>query len=129
MEQTEVYRLSNGNEVSFINESRDTRNGFMHACSLIVNGNEVSCGKCYYLNRTWEVYRYQSCMRVAVQNHLDALISTLTQTFKEQNGYKIITSNRKQALKEVLDSNIDVMSYRQLLNAVDKQSGSKTASL
>ena len=50
-------------DVEAICEATDTRNGFKHTATLLVNGNESESVKINYLNRTWERYRFESVLK------------------------------------------------------------------
>lgn len=41
-------------------EAEETRNGFKHTATLIVDGQPVDKSTAHYLNRTWESYEYQT---------------------------------------------------------------------
>lgn len=56
-----VFKLSDRAEVVCI--ASDTRNGFKHVATLVINGRDVESEKANYLNRTWESFPYQSVMR------------------------------------------------------------------
>ena len=63
-----------GKEIEFVNESLDTRHGFKHVTTMFINNCEYGRNTCYYLNRTWERYRYQTVMRGCVQNLIEIRI-------------------------------------------------------
>lgn len=47
--------------------SRNTRNGFAHDCTVRdENYNDITEATCYYLNRTWECYRFESVLHSAI---------------------------------------------------------------
>lgn len=43
-------------------ESKNTRNGFKHEATLLINGYEVATSKICYLNRTWEAFEFESVL-------------------------------------------------------------------
>lgn len=51
-------------------ESRSTRNGFCHNCTLFYNDREVSFARVSYLNRTWESYQFQTVIFRAIEKCL-----------------------------------------------------------
>ena len=62
-----LYRLSiEGKEIIFINTWRGTGSGFVHETELYIDGWQATEARCYYINRTWERYSYQSVMLEAV---------------------------------------------------------------
>ena len=61
----------NGNEeIDIATEFSRSRCGFNHTATAIING-EIVRAKCHYINRTWEVYTYQTvlhalCAKIAM---------------------------------------------------------------
>lgn len=111
----EIRKITvNGKEFQFVNESRSTRSGFAHDTTLFVNGYERLKHTCHYLNRTWECYRYQTAMIGAVNELINGRKDNLTDDFKNVNGYKKLTPNRKEELNKIFESD----SYIKELKAV-----------
>jgi len=54
---------------SVVCEWKNTRNGFKHEATLCSNGECVATVKCCYLNRTWEVYEYESVLKKLIILH------------------------------------------------------------
>lgn len=54
------------NEYTFVCEYWETSRAWGHKVTLFKNDYEMATNKVRYYNRTWECYRYQSCMRGAV---------------------------------------------------------------
>lgn len=88
--------------MEFINTYRSTRSGFSHTTELHNEGRLLSTAKCYYINRTWEAYTYQSCMQKAVYIAMENEI----QTQKELMGIKRLTKEKKQ----------EIINYSSLIN-------------
>jgi hypothetical protein len=53
--------------INFENKYTDSRSGFTHLSKLYFNSELLATAKCHYLNRTWEVYPFQSSMKKATQ--------------------------------------------------------------
>lgn len=53
---------------SVVCNASNTRNGFKHEASLMVNGREVLRKKINYLNRTWERYTYESVLHALLES-------------------------------------------------------------
>jgi hypothetical protein len=49
-------------KIEIVCNYENTRNGFRHRATLLLNGNDVDMTTEHYLNRTWESYEYQSVM-------------------------------------------------------------------
>ena len=101
----------NGREFQFVNESRNTRSGFAHDTTLLINGCERVKHTCHYLNRTWECYRYQTSMYGAINEVINDRINYITKRFKEDNGYNKITAKRKIELSSVLNDDFFLKEY------------------
>ena len=77
--------------MEFKNEYKSNRNGFSHTSRLYhESGNLLAEAKCNYLNRTWEVYPFQSSMRQAVAKAIENEIKQQ----KYQMGIKRLTKSR-----------------------------------
>ena len=88
--------------MEFKNTYNSSRSGFSHTSELYDdNYNLISTAKCNYINRTWEVYPFQSSMRQAVAKAIDNEIKTI----KDQIGIKRLTKE-KQAEIEAYSSTI-----------------------
>lgn len=94
----------NGKEYQFVNESGNTRNGFYHRSTLFRNGYEVRNHRVSYLNRTWECYRYQTCMMGLVNAMKNDRIDRLTNDYKVNNNYSKLTAKRKAELQTIIEA-------------------------
>lgn len=93
----EIRKIRIGkNEYDFINEYWETSRAWGHKSTLFKNGNELAKNKIRYYNRTWECYRYQSCM--------NKVVCDLIENEKEKyiNNYKYI-NNIKRLKTEIKD--------------------------
>ena len=98
---------------TFVCESRNTRSGFAHDCTLYEDCSEIAKVSCHYLNRTWESYRYQTVMYKAVREAIDDLEKRYLAGFKAQNGYNKMTAKRKDDFEKFLNTKEN---YRRLKN-------------
>lgn len=80
--------------MEFINEFKKTRNGFSHT-SKLYNGSLIVEVKCNYLNRTWEVYPFQSSMRQAVTKAIENEVNAI----KNQMGIKRLTKDKRAEIE------------------------------
>lgn len=106
--------MVNGNKYLFVNESRSTSNGFCHISTLFRNGYEIASHRCNYLNRTWEVYRYQTSMKCCVGDLLENVINKDLENFKTVNMYKKMTEARTKEFKDTLKYNKLFNEYTEL---------------
>ena len=98
-----IFQINEGEDnYQFINSCRDTRTGFAHDCTLFINGSEQTEAHCYYINRTWEVYDYQSVCIKAINNLIKDFIKQNKAAYLQLNNYKILTHKRAEDLMDQL---------------------------
>jgi len=82
--------------MEFKNEYKSSRSGFSHTSRLYhESGNLLSEAKCNYINRTWEVYPFQSSMRQAVAKAIENEIKTQ----QAQMGIKRLTKEKRAEIE------------------------------
>ena len=82
--------------MEFKNEYKSSRSGFSHISKLYhESGNLLAEAKCNYLNRTWEVYPFQTSMRQAVYNAIENEIKNQ----KYQMGIKRLTKEKRTEIE------------------------------
>lgn len=79
----------------FICNWHDTRGGFAHDCNLFINNIERTISHCYYINRTWEVYTFQSVCMNAIYNVINEYTDKCREIYLDIHGYKRMTQKRK----------------------------------
>jgi hypothetical protein len=97
-------------DMEFVNESYRTRNGFKHVSHFFFNGVDMGENTVHYLNRTWECYPYQTCMRGLINKIIEERTEMLKELFKETNGYKIVSASRKEEFEKFLEHD-DILYY------------------
>ena len=107
-----------GREIMFLNNYRGTGSGFMHETELFIDGWQASAARCYYINRTWERYSYQSVMLEAVHKLQEEETAREKKYFLQLNGYKNLMQHRKPAFMEYLASNQTLAFYKKLEEAL-----------
>lgn len=97
MEKREII-LKNGNEYQFINETWETSQAWGHKTILYKRGRAfpISQNKVRYYNRTWEQYRYQTCMLGALRNWENEQEQLYIEKYKMQNGIQRFKRGEKQ---------------------------------
>lgn len=104
----------NGIVYELVCDSRNTRNGFAHDCTLFIDGREAGKGTCHYYNRTWECYRFQTVMK----HTLSAVIANLKKdylfAYKTMNGYKRMTAKRQREFENEFDTVYPVVNLREV---------------
>ena len=126
----EIRRIVvNGKEFQFVNESRSTRSGFAHDTTLFFNDCERVKHTCYYLNRTWECYRYQTSMICAVNELINSRENSLTYDFKNYNGYKKLTPNRKEELNKIIENDLWIKELKAVKECLNYQNMNEVKNL
>lgn len=95
----------NGKVYEFVNETKDTRHGFAHVSTLLIDNYETMKHRCNYLNRTWESYRYQTSMKGCMCDLIEELTERLKKQFMTANMYGKMTDKRRKEFETVLKSN------------------------
>lgn len=108
-------------DYEIVNESRGNRSGFKHDSVLFKGGYELARVSLQYYNRTWECYTYQTSMRSAVNQVLDARIERIKDEFKRANNIKRLTEKTKEQLQAVIDSDEQVKLYKLMYNELAYQ--------
>ena len=93
---TETTIKINGNTYDFENESFSNSRNWGHKTRLYKNSHLVSEAKRIYLNRTWEVYQYQSCMRDAVYKLITEAETKAIERYKSSNNIKRLSKERRE---------------------------------
>ena len=98
----------NDTDYEFICDSRGTRYGFAHDCHLMVDCVERAIAHCYYLDRTWERWDYQTVCIKAIDELINTLADRKKSQFKADKGYKRMTAKRELEFNEILKCSPDL---------------------
>lgn len=104
--------------VEFVNESSSTRHGFKHTTVMFINGCQRGENTVHYLNRTWECYPFQTCMRGCVNKLFENRMEKLKNDFKIQHGYSKMTQKRIEEFEKWLGKDYICDFYVELLNKI-----------
>lgn len=102
---------------TFVCNSRNTRSGFAHDCTLYKNDLEIENASCHYLNRTWECYQYQTVMLKTIRKVMETIENNCLFVFKKQHGYNKMTEKRKEEFVKYLETNEE---YEELNKVYDE---------
>ena len=104
---------ANNHEIEIVCTSRNTRHGFAHDANLFVDGIPwYGTAHCYYLNRTWECWTYQSVCLEVVRSANDSRRAWLKENYKYENNVARITKKHSAALEEIYNADEDVKTMR-----------------
>ena len=86
----QTFKINDNLEV--VCEWVNTRNGFKHVATLLLDGHEQESVKINYLNRTWERYEYESVLkklhdesRVLSQDQKDLFLTRINGQFRDDD--------------------------------------------
>ena len=88
-----------GREYNIVNETWETSRAWGHKSTLIATWGEVESRKVKYLNRTWESYKYQTCMSGLIDTILENNLKSYITQYKEKNDITRLTSLQKDMIK------------------------------
>lgn len=78
-----------------------------------------------YYNRTWECYRFQSCITGSINNVIYAIKEEIKDKIKAKNNWKKLTEDRRKVVDEAVEQD-EVL---KMLEAVKKEVSSNSSSL
>ena len=89
-------------EWTFVNETWETSRAWGHRSVLMHNGVEYAENKVRYYNRTWEEYRYKSCMSGCVYKLLKERYNTLLEMYKFKNDVVRLTQKKREDFENTM---------------------------
>lgn len=105
----------NNNTYEFANKSFSNYNNWGHTSKLFKNNYLMSENKSIYLNRTWESYEYQSCMKGCVYNLIDEELKELVSNYKSSNGISRLSKEKRQEIVADYESHSELYELLKLL--------------
>jgi len=58
-------------KVLVVCDAKNTRNGFKHEATLMINDREHATAKICYINRTWESFCYESVLSKILNDNME----------------------------------------------------------
>ena len=111
-----------GKDILFICEARDTRSGFAHDATLIVDGRRLHTSHCYYLNRTWESYAYQTVCVACCSEMIENRMADIKEDYRSDNGIHRVCGKRKAEVKALCDSDSKIAFLRSVKDVLKTKS-------
>ena len=121
MSYNELFECNNGFTITLSADSRNTRHGFAHDAKITVYPNNGTfCGysvsaHCYYLNRTWERYTFQTVLQQACRAAMAGRADELLAAYKTDNGYQRMTKKRAAEFTETLNNDAEYTAINSVL--------------
>lgn len=103
-----VEKTIDGVKFTFVNDAKNNRSGFYHTTTLLQNGWEIGRNRSQYYNRTWESYRYRSCMKGTVSNVIKKELLEDFESYKKANGVSRLSQEIKDEI-EAADTTIKTL--------------------
>lgn len=94
-----VEKTIDGVKFTFVNDAGSNRSGFYHNTTLLQNGWEIGRNRSQYYNRTWESYKYQSCMKTTVHNTIKKELLEDFESFKKMHGLSRLSQKTKDEIE------------------------------
>lgn len=114
------YEIGNDN-YEFVCEGWSTSRAWGHEVHLFKNGYEIAENRIRYYNRTWENYRFQSCMLGAIDNVMNDIIEVAIGNYKYKNDIARFKKGEKQTVIENVEKENE--EYKSLIELRDKVRG------
>ena len=96
-------KIINDNVWQLVNESWSTSNAWGHRTHVIRNGYDYGEYKVRYINRTWEMYAFQSCMLGAVNTIYEEEEKRFIENWKYRNNVDRFKKGQKQSVIELFE--------------------------
>ena len=94
-----------GNVWKFVNESWSNSNGWGHKTTVFKNGYDYEPHKVKYLNRTWEMYTYQTCMSGAIETIYQDELNRYVEYYKDKHNIARFKKGEKEKVIDDFNSN------------------------
>ena len=91
-------KCKSGNVWKFVNEYWENSNGWGHKTTVFKNSYDYEPHKVRYLNRTWEMYTYQSCMSGAVSTIYEDELNRYIENYKNSKGIARFKKGEKETV-------------------------------
>ena len=108
----------NGNEYEFINQYWETSRSWGHESWLAKNGVEIGHNRVTYINRTWENYRFQTCMLGVLWQLINDREKELKEEFKENKNISRLTKKYEEKYNKFLDADALLTEYKEVRSQV-----------
>lgn len=111
---------SSGRTYRFVNESWNNSTGWGHRSVMMLwNHYECSDVKIKYLNRTWEMYSYQTVMMKALRTYEEELKERFIENYKDKNNIIRFKSGEKDKVIEMFYETEDGKDMLEINKAIE----------
>lgn len=102
----------------FVNEYWETRHSWGHKTTIFRNGYQYEPHKVRYLNRTWEMYTYQTCMFGAVAEIREQELARFIDNYKWEHNIYRFRKGEKQKVEQEFEKTEIAKDLKKLRQAV-----------
>ena len=114
------YEIGNVN-YEFVCEGWSNSRGWGHEVHLFRNNWEIAKNRIRYYNRTWENYRFQTCMLGAIDSAMTDIVERAIENYKYKNNIERFKKGEKQTVIENMEKENE--DYKSLVELRDKVRG------
>ena len=93
-----IKKTINNNNYTFVCETWETSRAWGHKVTLFRNDTEYTTQKITYYNRTWESYRYQTCMLKCIDEVIAEEVKNAIEEVRELYNIKRISKDEKESI-------------------------------
>lgn len=99
-----TVKCKSGNVWRLVNESWSNSTGWGHRTTVIRGGFSYEPHKVKYLNRTWEMYPFQTCMSGAISTVYDEELRIYIENYKYNNNIDRFKKGEKDQVIEAFNN-------------------------
>lgn len=113
-----VKKNINNKEFTFVNKTWSNSSGWGHETTLFKNNIEIGHNKVRYYNRTWESYRYRTCMCGCVYELISKRENKLKEYFKNEKNITRLTKKYEEEFKKYLGNDLELKELYELYESL-----------
>lgn len=115
----EIRKVLNG-RYQFVNNYRNTSNGFAHDTTLFNDTVEIGKYSCHYLNGTWEYYTYQTVMKNCISKIIEDRQKEFIKKCKQVKGIKRLVAKEKELILQHFEQLKEIKELRTIYKELDR---------
>lgn len=93
-----IKRTINNNNYTFVCETWETSRARGHKVAMFRNDAEYTTQKIRYYNRTWESYKYRTCISKCINAMIEEESKHMINTYKEIHNRKRLSQKEKDSI-------------------------------
>lgn len=94
-----IEKILNNNIYTFVCETWKTSKAWGHKVTMLRNNTTYNNQKITYYNRTWESYRYRTCITKCIEATIEKEFKFAIKTHKENTNKKRLSQTEKDEIK------------------------------